>query len=82
MVKQVQQINVYRLPLHSLLSFNTVTCLLLSLMIGCGFRLSANNFLFVADTDTCKITLYQLLPIIQPIIGATLIRIHTTVFHY
>ena len=47
-------------------------CLLLLLMIDCGFRLSANNFLFVADTDSCKITLYQLLPIIQLIIGATL----------
>ena len=44
-------------------------------MIDCGFRLSANNFLFVADTDTCKITLYRLLPIIQPIIGATLMDI-------
>ena len=44
-------------------------------MIDCGFRLSANNFLFVADTDTCKITLYRLLPIIQPIIGATLVFI-------
>ena len=44
-------------------------------MIDCGFRLSANNFLFVADTDTCKITLYRLLPIIQPSIGATLIII-------
>ena len=42
-------------------------------MIDCGFRLSANNFLFVADTDTCKITLYWLLPIIQLIIGATLL---------
>ena len=42
-------------------------------MIDCGFRLSANNFLFVADTDTYKITLYRLLPIIQPIIGATLV---------
>ena len=44
-------------------------------MIDCGFRLSANNFLFVADTDTCKITLNRLLPIIQPIIGATLGRL-------
>ena len=44
-------------------------------MIDCGFRLSANNFLFVADTDTCKITLYRLLPIIQPIIGATLLEV-------
>ena len=47
-------------------------------MIDCGFRLSANNFLFVADTDTCKITLYRLLRIIQPIISATLINIESS----
>ena len=71
--------------IHCFLLILGVTCLLLSLMIDCGFRLSANNFLFVADTDTCKITLYRLLPIIQPIIGATLVCIYynhyTTVLH-
>ena len=43
-------------------------------IIDCGFRLSANNFLFVANTVTCKITVYQLLQSTQPIIGATLIE--------
>ena len=45
---------VYYLPLCSLLSFNTVTCLLQQLMIDCGFRLLANYF--VAETDIFKIT--------------------------